>query len=237
MRILLTRPQPQSARTAAALRAAGHEAIEAPLFTIANVYAADIGQGPWSAVAMTSANAARALAMHPRRDEITRLPAVVVGERSAEAARQAGFADVETAGGDLRALAAHFARRVPPPRSVLYLAGADRAGDLGALLAGCGCDVSTVVVYRAVAAGVLPSALAGLLKADSIDAALHFSRRAAVTLLTLAKAASCLVNVLNCKHFCLSPQVAEVLVQGGAASVFAAESPDEAALLGLVGKA
>jgi uroporphyrinogen-III synthase len=237
MRILLTRSQPQSARTAAALRAAGHEVIEAPLFIVTTVADADVGRGPWSAVVMTSASAARALASHPHRDEIIRLPAVVVGERSAAAAHAAGFTEVEAVGGNVRALAAHLAKRAMAADPILYLAGAHLAADLPSLLDGSPCGVTTVVVYRADAVRGLPASTTAMLKADGIDAVLHFSRRGAETLLALASAASCLVNVLNCKHFCLSPQVAEALTQGGAAGVFAAESPNEASLIALVGKA
>jgi len=72
LRLLLTRPEPDAARTAAALRAAGHEVLTAPMLRIEPV-AADLGAGPWEAVLITSANAARAVAAHPRRrDQFTR---------------------------------------------------------------------------------------------------------------------------------------------------------------------
>jgi len=72
LRLLLTRPEPDAARTAAALRAAGHEVLTAPMLRIEPV-AADLGAGPWEAVLITSANAARAVAAHPRRrDHFTR---------------------------------------------------------------------------------------------------------------------------------------------------------------------
>ena len=62
VRLLLTRPEPDAARTAAALRARGHEPIVAPLLAIEIVSDADLGAGPWAAILVTSANAVRAIA-------------------------------------------------------------------------------------------------------------------------------------------------------------------------------
>jgi len=69
MRLLVTRPEPDNARTAAALRAKGHEVVLAPLLHIEAVADADLGEPPWAAILLTSANGARAVAEHPRRAE------------------------------------------------------------------------------------------------------------------------------------------------------------------------
>ena len=90
MRILLTRPEPDNARTAATLRALGHEAVEAPLLRIETIAGADFGEPPWSGVLLTSANGARAAAGHLRFAEIIALPVLAVGESTAKAARAAG---------------------------------------------------------------------------------------------------------------------------------------------------
>src|SRR3954447_12622921 len=82
MRLLVTRPEPDATRTAETLRARGHEVLVAPLLATLTI-AADFA-GPYDAVLMTSANAARALAAHPRAGEVTRLPCFTVGSRSAE---------------------------------------------------------------------------------------------------------------------------------------------------------
>ena len=60
MRLLLTRPEPDAQRTAAALRAQGHDVIIAPLLRIEPAPDAEIGTGPWAAILITSANAAPA---------------------------------------------------------------------------------------------------------------------------------------------------------------------------------
>ena len=142
---------------------------------------------------------------------------------------------VISADGDVVLLAEIAAQKILPGGSVLYLAGEDRAGDLAGRLEAAGHPVRTVEVYRAVAVTALPDETVRALQSDSIHAVLHYSRRSAETFLSLAAAGSCLVNVLKCRHFCLSAQVAEPLVAAGAKQVNVAQRPEEAALLDLVG--
>ena len=99
MRVVITRPQPAAERTAAALAARGHAVWKVPLMRIERV-AADLS-GRWGAVIITSANAPGAIAGNAA---LLKLPLFAVGERSAQAARQAGFANVASAGGDVRDL-------------------------------------------------------------------------------------------------------------------------------------
>ena len=66
MRLLVTRPEPDNARTAAFLREHGHEVVLSPLLRIETVDA-DLGSPPWVALILTSANGARAVTRHPRR--------------------------------------------------------------------------------------------------------------------------------------------------------------------------
>src|SRR5262249_12364082 len=143
---------------------------------------ADLGAGPWAAVLITSANAVRAVADHPRKVECLLVPTFCVGRRSAEAAHAAGFAHVVAADGDADDLARLVAARAPalaPNRPVLWLAGEDRAGDLAGALAARGVTVHTVVLYRAVAETTLPDEVREALAGGTIDGVLHYSRRSA----------------------------------------------------------
>src|SRR3954465_6435869 len=124
MKLLVTRPEPDNQRTAAALRAMGHDVMLAPMLRIEAVPGADLGAPPWAAILLTSANGARAVADHPRRSELIALPVLAVGRSSADAARAAGFADVASADGgadDLARLAARCFSGARQP--LLYLAG------------------------------------------------------------------------------------------------------------------
>ena len=236
MRLLLTRPEPDAQRTATALRAQGHDVIAAPLLRIEPAADAKIGEGPWAAILITSANAAHAVAAHAGVTPLRTLPVFAVGRRSAEAMAAAGFADVTSADGDVGDLGRVVAMRMPPAAPLLYLAGEDRSGDLAGDLRGRGFAVETTMIYRAIAATDLPAA-AALALASGVDGVLHFSRRSAEAYVDAARAAGLLANALKPVHFCLSAQVAEPLAQAGAADVRVAERPNEAVLIALIAAA
>jgi uroporphyrinogen-III synthase len=228
VRLLVTRPESDGERTAAVLRARGHDVMVAPLLRTESV-AFELPDGPFGAVVMTSANAARAIARHPQRARLCALPAFTVGRHTAEAARAAGFSDVRSADGDQRTLV-ELLRAQAGDRPLLYLAGADRAGDLAA----AGLRVSTVVAYRALKPERFPPDVVAALTQGSLDGVLHFSRRSAEAYLDCAAGAGIRARALAPSHYCLSPQVAEPLAAAGAVAVWIAARPEEAALVDLV---
>lgn len=237
MRLLVTRPEPDAERTAAALHARGHSVVIAPLIRIETITGAEIGSGPWAAILITSANAASAIAQHARVAQLRPLAVFAVGERSADAMRAVGFADVCSADGDVSDLAPLVAQRMKPGAPILYLAGADRSGDLAGVLADRGFVVCTVVVYRAIAAAAFPDVATGALAAG-IDGVLHFSRRSAEAYVKAAETAGLVKAALQQPvHFCLSAAVAEPLARAGAAEVRIAIKPVEAALIALIAAA
>jgi uroporphyrinogen-III synthase len=233
VRLLVTRPEPDGARTAALLRAGGHEVVLAPLLRIESVDF-ELPDQAWSAVVMTSANAARAVAHHPRRETITALEAFTVGRHTAEAARAVGFRTVHSASGDKDDLADCLRARMGKHSGpLLYLAGEERAGDL----ATSGMPVVTVVAYRAVKAERFAPPVAAALGQGTLDGVLHFSARTAQAYLDCAARERMLEGALAPVHFCLSQQVAQPLVAAGAAAICIAPQPDEAAMVELVGPA
>ncbi len=235
MRILVTRPAADAARTAAALRARGHKAIVAPLLTIEYLSDTALGDGPWSAILVTSANAAHAIAGHKRRDELRRIPVFAVGRQSAQELRTKGFADVASADGDVDDLAALVAARLKPPTRLLYLAGEERSGDLASVLRAQNFHVNTVAVYRVTVAETLPAEAAAALHGD-LDGVLHYSRRSAEAFVAAARKSGLLEAALSKPvHYCLSARVAEPLRKAGAADVRIAAQPDQAALMSLCG--
>jgi uroporphyrinogen-III synthase len=232
MRVVVTRPQPDSERSAAALRARGHSVLVTPLLRVEPV-TADLSGG-WGAVIITSANAPGAVAANPACKALLTLPLFAVGRRSADAARQAGFSDVTSAGGDVRDLVQLIAeRRADAAAPLLYLAGEDRAADLVAELAAHGIAAEMAVVYRAVTAP-FPPELTAVLKASEVDAVLHFSRRSADNYLAGAAQAGVAEQALAARHVCLSAQIAAPLIAAGAKQVTVAPRPDETALIALL---
>ncbi|MGE0750680.1 MAG: uroporphyrinogen-III synthase [Variibacter sp.] len=229
MRLLVTRPQPDAERTAAVLHGRGHEVALAPLLAFAATAAA-LPRGPWAGVLLTSLNAVRAIHDDPAAAPLRSLPVLTVGDRTAEAARAAGFADVQSASGDARDLVRLAARRFMGGR-LLYLCGEHRAADLAAALADAGIVVATVAVYRMNAAERFPPAVAESLAGRRIDGVLHYSRRTAEAYLACAQAGGILAPALAPIHYALSAAVAAPLRAAGAAHVSVAATPDEAALL------
>jgi uroporphyrinogen-III synthase len=233
VRLLVTRPAADGERTAERLRALGHEVLLAPLLQVQMLPDAQLGAGPWAAVAMTSANAVPVVHAHARGAELSALPAYVVGRRTAAAARTAGFADVTSADGGVDDLVRLLAARLCAGAVLLYLAGEDRAGDLAGGLAPHGVRVTTAVVYRAARADRLPDAVQAALAAGALDGALHFSRRSVEVYLDGARLAGVLDKALAPFHYCLSQQVAEPLLAAGASKVRVAVRPEEAVLIEL----
>ncbi len=229
----MTRPEPDAERTAAALRSRGHTVDVAPLLHIEAVEGAEIGGGPWAAILVTSANAAPAVAQHVRFEELRSLPVFAVGERSAQAMREAGFVDVSSADGKVDDLIRLVAQQLKPGAQLLYLAGADRSGDLAGTLGARGFVVDMVVVYRAVVAETLPAQAAAALT-SGIDGVRHYSRRSAEAYVSAARGAGLLASALKPIHFCLSAQIAEPLAQAGAGDIRVAPRPVEADLIDLI---
>ena len=228
MRVVVTRPQADSERTAVALEALGHEVLVAPLMRIEPV-AVDLA-GTWSAIVITSANALQAVPA--TADGVKPLPVFAVGDRSAEAARRAGFAEVSSANGDIKGLVRLVAARAVGAKApLLYLAGEDRAGDLVAQLAARGIEAEMKVVYRIVAE-VFPPVLAAALESGDVDAVLHFSRRSAELFVEGARSSGVAGPAEDVRHLCLSSQVAEPLA--GASRIAVAARPEAAGLIALL---
>jgi uroporphyrinogen-III synthase len=233
MRIVVTRPHPQGERTAAALAARGHDVWEVPLMRIEPV-AADLS-GSWGAVVITSANAPGAISGNPAFAALLKMPVYAVGRRSAQAAQEAGFGNVISAGGDVRDLVQLVRERhADASAPLLYLAGEDRAADLAGELAAHGVAVEMRVVYRAVTQALPDELVAALEAGGDVQAVLHFSRRSADNYVAGARAAGVTEQAMAVRHYCLSAQVAEPLRTAGAERIAIAPRPEETALIELL---
>jgi uroporphyrinogen-III synthase len=229
VRVLVLRPERAAERTARRLAELGHQAIVAPVLTIEDL-PSPIPDVAYDGVLATSANGLRKLARRPEIAALSRLPLVAVGDRTAEAGREAGFAAVHVAEGDGRSLVAEVLARFAPSRRFLHAAGADRAFDVAGALARHGHEVVVVELYRAAAAGVLPDAAAAALGEGSVGAVLHHSRRIAEIFLALADAHGFSTQVRALPHATLAARVAGALTDAGCVRVSVAARPDEESL-------
>jgi uroporphyrinogen-III synthase len=231
---MVTRPASEAEETRRRLAGSGHEVLVEPMLTIA-LRAGPLPAGPFDALIVTSGNALAALAARPAAEAaaLRRLPLVAVGRRTAALAKTLGHADIVTAGRDVAGLADHVARHWHRPHRALYLAGADRSGDLGALLGPLGHRVELAIVYDAIKTRTFSAAARQALLAGEVEAVLHYSARTAEAFVD-CMAASGLAGRIAARQLCLSRKVAEVLVAAELGPIATAERPDEDTLLALL---
>ncbi|MBX9757669.1 MAG: uroporphyrinogen-III synthase [Beijerinckiaceae bacterium] len=229
MRVLVLRPADGARRTAARLAALGHEAISAPL-----IEPAATGElpptGGFDALIATSAQAflcAPADEMAPFRA----LPVLCVGARTAQAARDARFADIALEAPDAARLLALIAAQRPAQERYLYLAGRDRKPVLEDGLRDAGYAVAQWIVYEARALDALPVAARDALRQGRADAALHFSARSAEIFCETIAAAGLATQARALLHVAISPDAARGLAALAPPLLRIAVAPDEAHML------
>jgi len=234
MAILVTRAHPDNAATAAGLRDRGFEPWLAPVLKFEPVPFRHDHDADYCGVIVTSVNAIRAVAPRLRELDLVDLPLFAVGETTAAAAREAGFSEVIAAQGDaaslLETLLASRERLSEEKGSLLYLAGVDFARDLAPELRNAGFLLTTLTTYRMATVGHLPHKVCAGFAAQEIDAVLHYSRRSAWAFIEAARAEGVEISALAIPQCCLSPNVAGVLREAGAAQVMVAAAPDEKSL-------
>lgn len=237
MRLIVTRPQEDARPLGERLAAAGHDVIMAPLLSIRPAAHLAIAERNYQAVLITSANGVRALEGRPELEPLKRATALVVGPASAAAARSAGFARVEQAGGDVPALGrTTIATLRQGDGPLLYISGAVTAGELAATLAAAGFEVDRTVAYEARPAAALPKTCAAALAAGQVDGVILFSPRTARIWARLVAAAGLTPAAARMVHYCLSDNVAGAVHDGlgAAVAVQVAPRPDESALLEMI---
>lgn len=231
MRILITRPIDDARPLADALEQRGVEVLIEPLLEIRHLDDAEIDLTGVQALLFTSANGVRAFAaLSPRRE----IRVFTVGDGSADAARQAGFPHVESAKGDVEALAALVVDRLKAGDGILFhAAGTVTAGDLKARLEGLGYQVRRAQLYEAKIATALSTETRANLTLGGIDAVLLFSPRTAATFAELWREAGS-PSLTHIHALCLSAAVAREIGELGWAEVEIADRPDLPSMLALV---
>ena len=217
--VLILRPQPGADESAERARRLGLATVVTPLFRVEPLDWQPPDPAEFEAVMLTSANAAR----HggPQLALFRHLPAFAVGEATAEAAAEAGFADIRPGPVDADALVAMMADQ--GFGSAIHPCGEDHIAP-GLV----GLRLHSVPVYRAIAGDALEGrALAAL--EDGALALLH-SPRAAALFSTLAAPYRARVAIAA-----ISANVAEAAGPGWR-SVAIADRPRDQALLELAAK-
>lgn len=230
MRVLVTRPEPGAAQTAARLEALGHEAVVVPLSEVEPVKAPVPDVAGFDAVAVTSANAVGS-ASPELLGAIAPLRCFAVGDRTAGAARAAGFENVRSAGGDVDDLAALIGSELSAGGHVLYITGERRRPVLEKRLSNAGFSVTPLETYRIAAVPMDAAAREKLTSSGPIDAVLVYSCFGAELL------AGFLGDREDMRILCMSRQVAEGLSHSLRKSAEIASAANEDALVALLGRA
>jgi uroporphyrinogen-III synthase len=219
--VLLTRPEPGAAATAARLAAMGHAVVFCPCLTI-TPRRAQLPVQP-GAIILTSGQAIPALP-----EAYQAIPVFCVGDATAGRLRAAGFSSVESAGGDARDLFRLItARRLP---GLHLLAVGERQGImLARQLRDAGFSVLRRTVYRARPIRSLPKTLSTSLAAHEIGAALFYSSETARAFAHLNPP-----ETAHVAAYALSPAVQMALDGLPWREIHVALAPTEADLLALL---
>lgn len=232
MRVLITRPEPDASSLASVLAKRGIEPVLAPLMSIRIRGDRQLSLDGVQAVLFTSANGVRAFAA--TRAERT-LPVFCVGDATAEAARDAGFAGIQSAAGDVGTLASLVAKICDPSGGdLLHVAGSAVAGDLAGALEASGFTVNRAVLYDAEPVAELANEAKVAIDRGEIDAVLLFSPRTAARFSELVRAAGLESACAGIQAVCLSSAVAGGLGDLEFRERLVAARPDQASLLDLL---
>jgi uroporphyrinogen-III synthase len=218
MMLLAIRPEPGLSATIAAGKAAGLEIDGQPLFRIEPVDWSPPPQDSFDVILLGSANAIRHGGPHLR--ELVGKPVYAVGEKTAVAARAAGFEVARTGSGGLQSLLDSLDRKAT---SFLRLAGENHVS----LELPVEYSMAVRVVYRSAPlpmpqSMIEPIAAGAVILLHSGEAASHFSKEC--ERLAIDKSKICLA--------CLAPRIAAATGEGWR-SVGVASQVTESALLAL----
>ena len=211
MRLLLTRPEPESVALGRILEGRGHEVLVEPLLTIEMRPGAEIQDRAYQAVIVTSANGARGLNAHGAASLYKSVPVMAVGPATADMLQ--GFDVVDAGAHGVEELTTKIRNeRSPDDGPLLYVRGKHVAGNLANDLVASGFDVDEVVLYEAVASNAFSAAVIDDFRQGLIDGVLLFSPRTAHIFCQLIAAAGLQDAVSGLSLYCLSQNVADACV-------------------------
>lgn len=236
MRLLVTRSGADAERQAARLTALGHEPLIHPLLEIDYPRLGPLPLSGVQALILTSRNALRGLSQNGALAAAKRLPAFCVGEGTAGAAREMGFARVFIGEGAAKDLVPLIAQSIRPEHgALLYLTGTHLAFDLEAPLTQLGFTVRRTVLYDAREAdAAAASRLAQDLRAG-VDGVILMSPRGAAIFTSIVISLALEREVRAIKCYCYSDAIAEPLRKINGLTIAVCRRPTEADLLALIG--
>ncbi|WP_246373996.1 uroporphyrinogen-III synthase [Gluconacetobacter tumulicola] len=231
--VLVTRPEPGLSETMAAVTALGWRAVALPALRAEPILRAPLPVRGVQAILVTSGQAVTALAGRVP----VNMPVLAVGVATARRARAAGFAHVTPADGTADALADLVRAEWRPAGGALLLATAPGYGrDLAEALRRSGFRVLRRCVYR-IRPGMPPAdILRGMIGREAVAAALFFSAETARQFLRHLPR-DVRERLRGARAIAISDKTAEILATTGWREIVLAATPDQAAMLDLLGVA
>jgi uroporphyrinogen-III synthase len=232
MLFLVTRPEPEGDKLKGQIEAIGQEAVVEPLMEAELLPEAIDDLNGIVALIATSRNALRALSQSPYLHDAVAIPLFVVGQGTAEAARDLGFERIAVGQGSVSGFAAAIAGTLDPADGlIVHLAGDVQAGDLAGELGELGFRVLQPVVYRMKAAEALSEGTREAIGEGAIDGVVLMSPRTARIYAGLIKRHNLTDAAAEIVHVCLSDAVARALSALGDVPIEVAEKPTLNAIL------
>ncbi len=235
--VLITRPVEDVAETIRLVAAMGFEAMHAPALEICDTDDPLPDIAVAAGLIFSSARAVRALMRRCPAEVWLSRTVFAVGDHTAQTARDSGFVDVRSAGGNMADLAG-LIRESCPPCTLIHCSGADIRDDPAALLpVEEGWHVRRVVLYRALPVGHIPDQVSGTLRQGRIRAILFYSARSAESFLSALVKSQPQVSCDTAKALCLAPPVVDSVQKFNLSwdGVCVSKTPDQAGMMALLG--
>ena len=206
MKLLITRPEKSAKILSDKLRASGHETVCSALLEIVFNETTDLDLKGVQAFVVTSANGLAGLVkVTENRD----LPLFAVGDKTAKAAKYAGFKTVLSADGDVAGLGDLISQNAAIDKGTLLHAGGARvAGDLGSQLEVAGFSYRREILYDAIEAEKFSSETFSVVSEDKLDGILLFSPHTAKVFKRIVDAVGLNTHLEKLDAWCLSANVA-----------------------------
>ncbi|WP_417454968.1 uroporphyrinogen-III synthase [Kiloniella sp.] len=229
---LVTRPQADQEPFASELRLLGREVCFDAVFDIVFQNSAELDLSDVQAVLFTSANGVRAYQLNSKDRS---LPALCVGQSSAEAARECGFERVYSANGDVGDLAKLVRAKLSTKSGVLLHPAASKiAGDLQVDLDQFGYVYRREILYEAMSSKVLLQQTCQMLKENKINEISFFSPRSSKVFLALVSQENLVSSLEGLTIYCLSKAVADCFEQICGVKLLVSEQPNRADMIKLI---
>jgi uroporphyrinogen-III synthase len=228
--ILITRPQEDAELFAKALAKHAIASLIQPMLDIRHIPFNAPNLNTFQGLIFTSTNGVKVFTAHPHllQAEKTAIPAYAVGNNTAQAALNAGFNNVITAGGNATSLI-----EILPPAGgkFLHLRGRHITPTFRPPP---DCTIEELIIYEAWQRRTLSESTRAALQNNRLHAITFFSKRTAEAFIHAAEAAGFDPSQTGIKALCISESVLNYVRKKNWQNAYSADTPDQDGMTQLV---